>query len=313
MRSDNVGAPPPPASQYVSLPSEENDEPPPSYDAMAFAWSANQLGEADMPPRYECSERDSMEMEKRGTKLFLLSLFCFCVDGVILAIGAAAGRHTGMYVTSNIVALIVFACGVVNFFPRSHTSASRVRIAQAYFFVLLVVCVIGLVLGIVFTASINSRIIQFCLQPGRACHNTSGMLVWGTLLSVVATGIWILFFSVFARSTFLYLVAAERSHLARSPEDGSRIAKSVHRAAKCLPHYSKIGRSVSHHCKHVCDPCTRCVHACTHCSPEHSIANNLCLACCLLSLILVFVLCLALPAGQSDVFCLILEIAGSFN
>jgi len=291
---------PPNPSQYVSLPSEGGDGPPPAYDDMAFQWSAGQLYDShDCPPRYECSERDSMEMKKRGTKLFRFSIFCFLVDLIIIVAGAAAGRHTGIYVGSNIVALIVFAAGVINFFPRSHTHESRVRIAQGFFFILLAVCWIGFALGIWYAATIDTRVLQFCAQPGRTCHDTGAMLTWGTMLSLTATTLWIVFFSVFARSTFLYICAAERSHLARSPQDGSRMAKSVHRAARLLPHYSKIGH-------HICKSC-HC-HHCEHCA-KYSV-----LICVVLTFVIITVLCIALPKGPAqDVFCLLLEILGSFS
>jgi len=221
-----------------------------------------------------------------------------------------AGRwpQSGCVRRVQLLALVVFAVGAVNFMLKTHVN--RIRVAQIFFFVLLVVCLIGFGLGLYYCWTIDARIARFCAQDGHTCENTTNLHAWGVLLSLAGTSMWMIFFSVFARSTFLYIVAAERAHLARSPQDGSRIARSVHRIARCLPHYRKIARCIlwgifgmfenSHHC------CHHCCHRTHHAIKDFGAVFMMffCVALCIVSMFL----CFALASGVlRDVFCLIFE------
>lgn len=220
----------------------DDDIEPPPYEAIAWEWSEQQrLGnhESAFPP--QADNRDLSEMERRGRKLLFFSLGCFIIDLVIVVIGLANGRTIGPYSLANMAALVVFAIGVCNFATTSHIR--RIQLAQAYFFVLIFVGLVGVGAGVYYTFTVPSRMAVYCESPDHHCDIGPALQVYAVSLSIVATLAWTIFFTVFTRSTFLYLVAAERARVAHAPGT-TQISPLVHRIGFYLPHYRKHARNI---------------------------------------------------------------------
>mmetsp|Transcript_13041 Transcript_13041/g.25274 ORF Transcript_13041/g.25274 Transcript_13041/m.25274 type:complete len:307 (-) Transcript_13041:113-1033(-) len=264
--------------------------PPPEYEDVVYGWSKRALDlELDLPPP-PADERDNFEMTRRAKRIFILSFVCLLIDLGILIGGHFNGRSFGIFSIANILAAFVFAVGCINFFKHEHQY--RVKIAQAFFFSLLLIGIIGVLLGFYYCTLVPDKVINFCDQHD--CKPTTGLKVLGVTCTLFFLLVWAVFFSVFARSTFFYIAAAERSRLLVAPNPNSEVSHWVHKCAAFLPHYKKHGRR----CRSNMPDC--------RCSCSDTSNEGVCICWLLFFFLLSSVLC---ATTKSDFWCFVTQFA----